>query len=280
VVPSAPEVDTSRFARAALTSYPARDGTAIPAFVRRPAACPAGPCPVVVEFHGGPEAQTVAGFSARAQLYVDAGFVFVQPNVRGSDGYGKAWLQADDGPRRLAIITDIEDAATWARTTFAKDGVAPRVGITGGSYGGYSTLVGMTMFAGAYDAGVSIVGIANLVTFLENTAPYRRILRVTEYGDPEKDREALVKLSPTSYVDRVKAPLLVQQGASDPRVPVGEAVQIHDALAARAVPVELVLFADEGHGAQKRENQVLMIGRSIEFFRKHLVQAPASAPGR
>ncbi len=280
VVPSAPEVDTSRFARAALTSYPARDGTAIPAFVRRPAACPAGPCPVVVEFHGGPEAQTVAGFSARAQLYVDAGFVFVQPNVRGSDGYGKAWLQADDGPRRLAIITDIEDAATWARTTFAKDGVAPRVGITGGSYGGYSTLVGMTMFAGAYDAGVSIVGIANLVTFLENTAPYRRILRVTEYGDPEKDREALVKLSPTSYVDRVKAPLLVQQGASDPRVPVGEAVQIHDALAARGVPVELVLFADEGHGAQKRENQVLMLGRSIEFFRKHLIQAPAAAPGR
>ncbi|MBK9519640.1 MAG: S9 family peptidase [Anaeromyxobacter sp.] len=277
VVPSAPEVDTRRFARAELTSYPARDGTPIPAFVRRPAACPGGPCPVVVEFHGGPEAQTLAGFSARAQLYVDAGFVFVQPNVRGSDGYGKSWLQADDGARRLAIITDIEDAATWARRAFAVEGAAPRVGITGGSYGGYSALVGMTMFAGAYDAGASVVGIANLVTFLENTAPYRRILRTTEYGDPVKDREALVKLSPTSYVDRVRAPLLVQQGASDPRVPVGEAVQIHDALAARGVPVELVIFADEGHGAQKRENQVLMIGRTIEFFRRHL--APGGAVG-
>ena len=128
------------------------------------------------------------------------------------------------------MITDIEDAATWARKAFAVGGAAPRVGIYGGSYGGYSALVGMTMFAGAYDAGVSIVGIANLVTFLENTAPYRRILRITEYGDPVKDREALVKLSPITYVDRVKAPLLVQQGASDPRVPVGEAVQIHDAL--------------------------------------------------
>jgi dipeptidyl aminopeptidase/acylaminoacyl peptidase len=212
----------------------------------------------------------------RAQLFVDSGFALVQPNVRGSDGYGKTWLKADDGPKRLAVITDIEDAATWARRAFAVDGVAPRVGIYGGSYGGYSALVGMTMFAGAYDAGVSIVGIANLLTFLENTAPYRRLLRVTEYGDPVKDREALVKLSPVSYVDRVKAPLLVQQGASDPRVPVGEAVQIHDVLAARGVPVELVIFADEGHGAQKRENQVLMLGKTIEFFRKHLGPAPAA----
>jgi dipeptidyl aminopeptidase/acylaminoacyl peptidase len=281
VVPSAPEVDTRRFARAELTSYPARDGTPIPAFVRRPARCEPAPCPVIVSFHGGPEAQTLAGFSTSAQLLVDAGFVLVQPNVRGSDGYGKAWLRADDGPRRLDVITDIEDAATWARRAFAADGKAPRVGVFGGSYGGYSALVGMTMFAGAYDAGASIVGIANLVTFLENTAPYRRILRASEYGDPERDREALVKLSPTSYVDRVEAPLLLQQGVSDPRVPAGEALLIHDALTARGIPSELVLFADEGHGAQKRENQVLMIGRVIEFFRRHLQEGPASgAPAR
>jgi protease II len=278
VLPSAPEVDTARFARAELTSYPARDGTPIPAFVRRPARCDPAPCPVVVEFHGGPEAQALAGFSTRAQLFVDAGFVLVQPNVRGSDGYGKAWLAADDGPRRLDVITDVEDAARWARKTFAAGGREPRVGITGGSYGGYATLVGMTRFAGAYDAGASVVGIANLVTFLENTAPYRRVLRITEYGDPARDREALLELSPTSYVDRVKGPLLLQQGASDPRVPVGEATQIHDALEARGVPVELVIFADEGHGAQKRENQALMLGRTLEFFRKHLVAAPGAAP--
>ena len=273
VVPSAPEVDTRRFARASLESYPARDGTPIPALVRRPASCQPSPCPVLVEFHGGPEGQVKPGFSPGAQLFVDAGFVLVQPNVRGSSGYGKAWIRADDGPRRLDVITDIEDAARWARKAFAAGGVEPKVGIMGGSYGGYSTLIGMTMFAGAYQAGASNVGISNLVTFLENTAPYRRILRTPEYGDLVKDREALVKLSPSSYVDRVKGPLLIIQGVSDPRVPAGEAVQIHDALAARGVPVELLIFADEGHGAQKRENVVQTRGRQIEFFSRQLKPA-------
>jgi len=283
VVPSAPEVDLSRFSRATLESYPARDGTPIPAFVRRPSRCAADPCPVVVDFHGGPEAQARPGFAPWAQLYLDAGFVLVQPNVRGSDGYGKAWLSADDGPRRLQVITDVEDAARWARKAFASNGQAPRVGISGGSYGGYATLIGMTMFAGAYDAGASNVGISNLITFLENTAPYRRLLRISEYGDPVKDREALVKLSPVTYVDRVKAPLLLMQGASDPRVPAGEAIQIHEALSARGVPVELLIFADEGHGAQKRENVVQTLGRELEFFQKHLAggaagPAAAAAP--
>ncbi len=239
--------------------------------VRRPARCAADPCPVLVEFHGGPEGQALPCFSPCAQLFVDAGFVLVQPNVRGSDGYGKAWLSADDGPRRLDVITDIEDAARWARKTFAAGGKEPRVGVMGGSYGGYSTLAAMTMFAGAFDAGASNVGISNLVTFLANTAPYRRILRASEYGDLERDREALVKLSPSSYVDRVKGPLLIIQGASDPRVPAGEAIQIHEALTARGLPAELLIFPDEGHGAQKRENVVQTIGRELAFFRKHLL---------
>jgi dipeptidyl aminopeptidase/acylaminoacyl peptidase len=128
----------------------------------------------------------------------------------------------------------------------------------------------MTMFAGTYDCGVDIVGISNLITFLENTAPYRRILRISEYGDPEKDREALLKLSPTSYLDRVKAPLLVVQGASDPRVPAGESIQIHDAVAKKGIPTDLVIFPDEGHGAQKKDNRVLQLGYAIAFFQKHL----------
>ena len=271
VVPSAPEVDLSRFVRATLESYPARDGTRIPMFVRRPARC-AAPCPVVVEFHGGPEAQAQPGFSPYAQMVVDAGFVLVEPNVRGSDGYGKAWFHADDGPRRLSVITDIEDCARFIRKEWAVDGKEPRIGIVGGSYGGYSALVGMTMFAGAYDAGVSIVGMSNLVSFLQNTAPYRRALRVNEYGDPanEKEREALVRLSPTTYVDRVKGPLLIIQGANDPRAPAGEAVQIHEALVARGVPSRLILFADEGHGTSKRSNQVLELGNAIRFLQETL----------
>jgi dipeptidyl aminopeptidase/acylaminoacyl peptidase len=286
--PSTPEIDTATFARAELASYPARDGAKIPAFVRRPdpARCPQGLCPVVVSFHGGPESQAKPGFSVGAQMFVDAGFVFVEPNVRGSDGYGKAWLHADDGPRRLDVITDIEDAAKWARTAFAAGGREPKVGIYGGSYGGYSVLMGMTMFAGAYDAGVDVVGISDLRTFLRNTAPYRRILRISEYGDPDRDAEALTKLSPMTYVDRVKAPLLIMQGASDPRVPAGEAIQIHDAIERRGVPCSLMIFPDEGHGAQKRENRVLMLGGAVAFFEERLgrpagpAQAEPPAPPR
>ena len=270
VLPSAPEVDTKRFAVAALEHYPARDGTPIPMFVRRPEQCRTEPCPVIVHFHGGPEGQSLPGFSTYAQIFVDAGFVFMEPNVRGSDGYGKAWFHADDGAGRLKIITDIEDCALHVRKTQARGGRAPKIGILGGSYGGYSVLMGMTMFAGAYDAGVSHVGISNLVTFLANTAPYRRMLRATEYGDPDRDRDTLVKLSPITYIDKVKGPLLLMQGATDPRVPVGEAVQMHDALQARGVPVGLIVFPDEGHGSQKRDNKVIEIGSALEFFEKHL----------
>jgi dipeptidyl aminopeptidase/acylaminoacyl peptidase len=268
--PSAPEIDTERFARAELAAYPARDGTAIPVFVRKPEKCARELCPVVVDFHGGPEGQSRAGFDLAGQAFVDAGFVLVKPNVRGSDGYGKTWLKADDGAKRLEVITDIEDAATWARTRFAVGGRKPRVGIYGGSYGGYAVLMGMTRFAGAYDAGATIVGISDLRTFLKNTAPYRRVLRISEYGDPERDAKALEQLSPVTFVDRVRAPLLIEQGATDPRVPAGEAIQIYEQLVRRNIECELNIFPDEGHGAQKRQNIVLMLGHAIEFFKRHL----------
>jgi dipeptidyl aminopeptidase/acylaminoacyl peptidase len=270
-VPSTPEVDTTKFARATLESYKAKDGTSIPVFVRRPQKCSSDPCAVIVAFHGGPEGQTLPGFNVSAQMFVDAGFVYAEPNVRGSEGYGKTWSHADDGPKRLSIITDIDDAAKWAKATFASNGKEPRLGVFGGSYGGYSVLMAMTMFAGDYDAGVDIVGISDLRTFLRNTAPYRRILRISEYGDPDKDAEALEKLSPMTYLDRVKSPLMVIQGASDPRVPAGESIQIHDALERKGVPCELTIFPDEGHGAQKRENRVYTLAQSIAFFQKHLL---------
>lgn len=272
VVPSVPELDSTSFVPAKLESYPARDGTPIPMFVRRSAQCEAAatPCPVIVHFHGGPEAQTRPGFSPIWQLFIDAGFVIAEPNVRGSSGYGKAWLDADNGPKRLAVITDIEDAALHIRRAWAKGGVAPKIGVYGGSYGGYSALYAMTRFAGAYDAGVSNVGMANLLTFLENTAPYRRALRVTEYGDPVKDREALIQLSPTTHVSQLKAPLLIIQGANDPRVPVGESLLMHQAATSRDVPVELMIFADEGHGASSRGNQALQFGHTLRFFQQHL----------
>ena len=272
VLPSAPEVDLSQFAISELIDIEARDGTKIPAFVRFPKGCKESKnCNVVVHFHGGPEAQSTAGFSVYAQSVINAGFIFVEPNVRGSDGYGKIWVDMDNGPKRESVITDIEDVSVWIKKNWKNtDSIAPKVGVMGWSYGGYSTLVAMTRFAGSYDAGVALVGMSNLVTFLMNTAPYRRILRISEYGDPEKDLEALKKLSPINYVDQVKSPLMIIQGANDPRVPAGEAIQIHETLQKKKIKSELIIFADEGHGSSKKENQVLEIGHIINFFQTHL----------
>jgi dipeptidyl aminopeptidase/acylaminoacyl peptidase len=278
VVPSAPEVDLRKFAVASLEHYITRDGVKIPMFVRRPVEClPARPakaaktpCPVVVHFHGGPESQSEAGFSVVAQMFVNEGFVFVDPNVRGSDGYGKTWLHLDDGPKRLSVITDIPDAAQWIRQNWSVGGVAPKIGVMGWSYGGYSAQMAMTKFAGSFDAGVALVGMSSLRTFLQNTAPYRRALRVVEYGDPEKDAEALDQLSAMKYIDQIKSPLLLIQGVSDPRVPAGEAVQMYEAMKAKGLDTDLILFADEGHGSQKRSNQVLELGHTLQFFKKNL----------
>lgn len=275
VLPSAPEVDLKSFAVAELMNYETRDGVKIPMFVRFPKGCKekdsaVRTCPVVVHFHGGPEGQSEAGFSPMAQAFVDEGFIFAEPNVRGSDGYGKEWIDMDNGPKREAVITDIEDAAIWMKKNWARNGVTPKVGVMGWSYGGYSTLLAMSRFAGAYNTGVALVGMSDLVSFLNNTAPYRRILRITEYGDPVKDKEALMKLSPITYVDKVKDPLMIIQGANDPRVPAGEAIQIQETLQRKKIASQLIIFADEGHGSSKKENQVLEIGHMIEFFKKNL----------
>ncbi len=273
VLPSAPEVNLKTFAVSELMNYETRDGVKIPMFVRFPNGCrETKKCPVVIHFHGGPEGQSQPGFSPTFQAFVDEGFIFVEPNVRGSEGYGKAWLESDNGPLREKVITDIEDASIWIRKNWFKDmgDQKPKIGIMGWSYGGYSTLMAMSKFAGSYEAGVALVGMSDLVSFLNNTAPYRRTLRITEYGDPVKDKESLIRLSPATYVNQVRDPLMIIQGANDPRVPVGEALQIHETLKRKNIKSELIIFADEGHGSSKKENQILEIGHMIEFFKKHL----------
>ena len=270
--PSTPEVDTTKFARAKLEWYPARDGTKIPVLVRQPATC-AAPCPVVVSFHGGPESQARPGFSVGAQMFIDAGFVYAEPNVRGSDGYGKAWLHADDGPHRLDVITDIEDAAKWARTRFAANGAPPRVGIYGGSHGGYSVLIGMTMFAGAYDAGGRRRGHQRS-SYLpaEHRALPAHPADQRVRGPGPRRRRAREALAHDVRRSRQGAGAHHARRESDPRVPAGEAIQIHDSIAAKGASCELMIFPDEGHGAQKRENRVLMLGNAIAFLAKHLAR--------
>ena len=272
VLPSAPEVDLKKFAIAELMNYETKDKTKIPMFVRWPEGCKESKsCPVVVHFHGGPEGQSEAGFNPVAQAFVNEGLVFVEPNVRGSDGYGKQWLDSDNGIKREKVITDIEDASVWIKNNWKnKNNESPKLGVMGWSYGGYSTLIAMTKFAGRYEAGVALVGMSNLVTFMQNTAPYRRILRASEYGNPDTDKEFMLRLSPITYIDQVKSPLMIVQGANDPRVPAGEAIQMQETLTKKNIKSQLIIFADEGHGSSKKENQVLEIGHTIEFFKTNL----------
>lgn len=268
--PSMPEINTSDYVPWTLESYKAEDGTDIPMFVKRSEKCRKKTCPVIISFHGGPEAQSKPRFSPYIEMFVKRGFTYIMPNVRGSSGYGKKWLDSDNGPKRLEVITDIRDVARYVRKNFQVGNDKIKIGVMGGSYGGYSSFMAMTMFAGEYDAGIPIVGMSSLITFLQNTAEYRRYVRESEYGYLDKDMEALKKLSAMTYIDNVKAPMLIIQGATDPRVPVGEALLFKEALDKRNIPGELIIFADEGHGVRKRKNQTLYKGHTIQFFEKHL----------
>jgi dipeptidyl aminopeptidase/acylaminoacyl peptidase len=270
LVPSTPEISTKNYLRGELLSYTAEDGTEIPMFVWRSEKCKKEACPVIVSFHGGPESQFTPKFNAINNYYTENDFIFVAPNVRGSDGYGKTWLQADNGAARLKVITDIRDCAEFIKKNWKVGDQVRKIGIMGGSYGGYSTLVGMSKFSSSYDAGVAIVGMSNLITFIENTAPYRRALRMNEYGDPSKDRAVMEQLSPVSYVSQVKNPLLIMHGATDPRVPVGEALQFFETIQTQNPSSRLVIFPDEGHGVSKRPNVVLLHSYALDFFKTHL----------
>lgn len=270
-LPSSPEINTADHTPWTDESYKAEDGTMIPMIVKRPKQCINKSCPVIVSFHGGPEGQSKPSFNPHVELFVKRGFVFVKPNVRGSKGYGKKWLNSDNGIKRLDVIKDIRDCSIHIKKNWSYNGVIPKIGVTGGSYGGYSTLYAMTVFADHYDAGVSRVGMSSLVSFLENTAKYRRYLRESEYGYLATDREFLEKLSPINHLDKLKNPLLIIQGANDPRVPAGEAIQFKKALDRKGIDSTLILFADEGHGVRKRKNKTLRTGHTLQFFINNLL---------
>ena len=238
------------------------DGERVPLFVYRPR--DAGPRPpVVVHVHGGPESQAVRSFNPIVQALVAAGFAVVVPNVRGSTGYGRRWAALDDTVKRLDSVRDL--AAVHG--ALGQLGFDPgRAALWGGSYGGYMVLAGLAFQPELWAAGVDIVGISNLVSFLENTAPYRRAHRELEYGSLEHDRAFLAAASPLTRADQIRAPLFVIHGRNDPRVPVGEAEQIARSLRDRGVRCELVIYEDEGHGLARLGNRLDAYPRAIAFL--------------
>jgi dipeptidyl aminopeptidase/acylaminoacyl peptidase len=252
-----------------LIEYTSFDGRKIPALYYRPAR--AGPFPVVIKIHGGPEAQAVPYFSPLTQLLAaERGIAVIEPNVRGSDGYGKTYLSLDDGTKREDSVKDIGALLDWVAGQRELD--SKRVAVYGGSYGGYMVLASLVKFGPRLVAGICSVGISNFITFLENTADYRRDLRRVEYGD-ERDpdmRAFLESISPVHHADRIQSALFVAQGANDPRVPIGEAEQIVRAVRRGGQDVWYMLARDEGHGFSKKENRDTSLLLSILFLERHL----------
>jgi len=253
------------FAEPELVRYRSFDGLEIPAFLYLPpGAARDDRLPVVVEVHGGPEAQRRAEFNPLYQYFASRGYAVLAPNVRGSTGYGLTYTHLDDVERRMDSVADLAHGARW----LAERGIADprRIAVMGGSYGGFMVLAALTTYPELWAACVDIVGIANFVSFLENTGPWRRHLREAEYGSLAHDRAFLQSISPIHHVDKIKAPLMVIHGANDPRVPIGEAEQIVEALRARSVPVEYLRYEDEGHGLVKLKNRLDAYPKVADFL--------------
>ncbi|WP_352887054.1 S9 family peptidase [Sinimarinibacterium thermocellulolyticum] len=274
-------LDTSQFIEPELIRYPAFDEDEsgqrrmIPALVYRPPG--KGPHPVLILVHGGPESQTRPTFNPVLQYWVrELGIAVIAPNVRGSTGYGKTYQQLDNGMLRENALRDIGSLLDWIGWQEEFD--PRRVGIIGGSYGGYMVLASLIHFGDRLRAGIDVVGISNFVTFLENTKDYRRHLRREEYGDERdpKMRAFLQAISPTTNAHRIRRPLFIAQGANDPRVPQSEADQMVRTIRAHpdAGEVWYFLARDEGHGFRKKSNRDLYNNAVALFLREHLLPEP------
>ena len=260
-------VDLTKLVRPELVTFKAHDGLDLSGWLYRPIGR-SGPAPFVVSFHGGPEGQERPGFRSDYQALVAQGIGVFAPNVRGSSGFGKRFVNLDNGPLRFEGIKDLKDCVDYLVTNRIAD--PKRVGITGGSYGGYMTMVGVTFYPDLFAAGVDLFGMVNFFTFFEKTEPWMAAISTTEYGDPKTQENLLRDLSPLGKLDRIKTPLMVQHGANDTNVPVVEAQQIVENLKRRGVPVEYILFPDEGHGFRKEKNRITSTVKMVEFFVAHL----------
>jgi dipeptidyl aminopeptidase/acylaminoacyl peptidase len=266
-------VKTDAFPQAELVRWKSFDGKEISGFLYKPPAKFTGKRPVLVVIHGGPEGQTQPTFLGRSNYYLNVlGIALIYPNVRGSTGYGKTFSLLDNGFKREDTYKDINALFDWIGTRPDLD--AERIAVTGGSYGGHMTLAVSTFYSDRIRCSVDIVGMSNLVTFLEHTEAYRRDLRRVEYGDERepKMREFLEKIAPMNNIEKIKKPMFVIAGKNDPRVPVSESQQIADALKKQATPVWLLIAKDEGHGYRKKANQDFQFYATVEFLQEYLLK--------
>jgi dipeptidyl aminopeptidase/acylaminoacyl peptidase len=263
-------VDLGALREPELHRFESFDGLSVPTFLWGPDGD--GPFPVVVMVHGGPESQFLpaflSSFTPFAQHLVSLGYAVAASNVRGSTGYGKRYQHLDDVRLRLDSVRDLASLHDWLATRPRID--AARAALYGRSYGGYMVLAGLAFQPDRWAAGVECVGIANFVTFLENTAPWRRALREPEYGTLEHDRDFLVEASPITHVHAIRAPLFVQHGASDPRVPLVETQQIHRVLTENGIRCDLLVHDNEGHLIGKLDNRIETFERAVRFLREVL----------
>jgi dipeptidyl aminopeptidase/acylaminoacyl peptidase len=267
-------VKTDGFSEAELVTWKTFDGKEISGFLYRPPAAKfPGKRPVLVVIHGGPEGQSQPIFLGRGNYFLnELGIALIYPNVRGSTGYGKTFSLLDNGFKREDTYKDINALFDWIDGQSDLD--ASRICVTGGSYGGHMTLAVSTFYSDRIKCSVDIVGMSNLVTFLEHTEAYRRDLRRVEYGDERdpKMHEFLERIAPMNHVDMIKKPMMVVAGKNDPRVPVSESGQIAAALKKQWTPVWFLIAKDEGHGYRKKVNQDYQFYATVEFLREYLLK--------
>jgi dipeptidyl aminopeptidase/acylaminoacyl peptidase len=257
-----------------MATFAAHDGLPLSGWLYRSRGATA-PGPVVVNFHGGPEGQSRPTFNSTYQALLARGISVFDPNVRGSSGFGKRFVNLDNGALRFDAIKDIESVARF----LIDEGIADpeRIGIMGGSYGGYMVMSGLADYPELFAAGTNLFGVVNFETFFANTEPWMAAISTVEYGDPETEADLLRALSPIHRVDRVRAPTIVLHGANDTNVPVVEAEQVVASLQRRGVPVKYVLFPDEGHGWRKTANRVTSTVEIVDWFTRYLLGEEADA---
>jgi len=263
-------MDAARLTQPTLFRYPTFDGKQIPAFIFKPKDA-TGKLPVVIKIHGGPEGQEQPNFDPRRQSWVnELGAAVIIPNVRGSSGYGKTWLDLDNAEKREDSVKDIGALFDWIARQPDLD--ASRVAVVGQSYGGYMVLAVAGHYNDRIAGAIDLYGISDWVTFLQNTEGYRRDLRRAEYGDERDPKMKAVfdKIAPIRMSDRMKKPMMVFQGGNDPRVPRTESEQMVAKLRAQGTEVWYVLAKDEGHGIFKKANQEAVRATEVVFLKKVL----------